>query len=94
MAVPEYMPLAKMMSMRDELEVKSGVQITVVVKRHGRRGMRRVDCEGDQKELRPVKWMVVVVERKGERGIGADLGGFTSTGTCATQAAGDKGGGR
>ena len=38
--------------------------------------------------------MVVVVERKGGGEISADLGGFTRTETCATQAAGDRAGKR
>ena len=54
--------------MRDEFEVKIGVQITVVTGNHERRGMRRGGCKGDQRELRPVKRMVVVVERKGGGG--------------------------
>ena len=85
--------LVKMMSMSDECEVKSGVQIIVVVGKHQIRGVRRTVCGRDQRELRSVKWMVVVVGRKGG-GDRCRFGGFTSTGTCATQAAGDKAGGQ
>ena len=57
-----YMFLVKMMSMRDKCDLKSGIQIIVVVV------VGKHDWGRDQRELRSVKWMVVVVERKGERG--------------------------
>lgn len=67
-AASRYMLLVKMMNTSNGCQVKSGVQIIVVVWKHGRRGVRRVDCGGDQGVLWSAEWMVVVVERKGERG--------------------------
>ena len=55
---------SQVMSMRGGCEVKSGVQIIV----HSRRGMRKADWGGDQRELRSAKRMVVVEERKRRRG--------------------------
>jgi hypothetical protein len=75
-AASRYMFLVKMMNTKNGCEVKSGVQIIVVVWKHGRRGVRRVDCREDQGDLRSAEWMVVVGERKGGRGISAGLGGL------------------
>jgi hypothetical protein len=43
---------------------------------HQGRRTRKGDSGRDQRELRSAKWMVVVVGRKGGRGISADLGGL------------------
>ena len=49
--------------------MRGGAQIAVVVgiRKHQRRGMRKGDCGGNQREPRSAKWMVVVEERKEER---------------------------
>lgn len=75
-AASRYMLLVKMMNTRNGSEVKSGVQITVVIWMHGRHGVRRYDCRGDQENLQSAEWMVVVVERKRGRGISVGLGGL------------------
>lgn len=66
-AAPRYMLLVRMMSVRDETEVKSGVQKIVVVGKHGGRGARNVGREGDQREPRSAGgWWWLWKEREGE----------------------------
>ena len=70
------------MSMRDDCGVESGVQITIVVGSHYRRGVRKDGRGWGRGELRSAKRMVVVEERKIGRGINADLGGLLGQNLC------------